>query len=117
MTSPDKLHRAIDDLWHKHLPLMQSRIEMIRKGLDALRADQLGENLRTQAARSAHHLAGSLGTFGLQSGSDAATEIEKMLSRESAIQHNDAVLLDTYLMQVRQAVDGRRKASDTKEFV
>ena len=109
MTSPDKLTHALDDLWNKHLPLVQSRIETIRNAIEALRTNHLGEDLRAEAARNAHHLAGSLGTFGLQSGSDAAAEIERMLAHPSAIQRNQSVLLDTHMDQLKQAVDNRTK--------
>ena len=85
MTSREQLNKEINDLWQKHLPLMRSRIETIQLAVDALRKSRLTQDLRAEAAREAHNLAGSLGTFGLQSGSDAAAEIEGLLSSRDAL--------------------------------
>ena len=94
MTSADKLGKQIDDLWQKHLPLMRSRIETIQRAVDAIRNNRLTQDGRTDAARDAHKLAGSLGTFGLRSGSDAATELERLLLAENSV---DSVLIDKIL--------------------
>ena len=94
MTSADKLSKQIDDLWQKHLPLMRSRIETIQRAVDAIRNNRLTQDARTDAARDAHKLAGSLGTFGLRSASDAATELERLLLAENS---GDSVSIDKIL--------------------
>ena len=109
MTLPDKLSKEIDELWCKNLSLVYSRIETIRSAIESLKRDQLTEDFRTKATREAHSLAGSLGTFGLQTASDAAAEIERAF--QSSIKRDDALGVGKYLAQIKQAVDGRRTDS------
>src|SRR5215813_5790670 len=84
MTSPEDFAKKLDELWRKHLPLMRSRIETIHSALEAVRDNRLTPNLRAEAAQEAHKLAGSLGTFG-HAGSDAAAEIQRLLSGNVAL--------------------------------
>jgi HPt (histidine-containing phosphotransfer) domain-containing protein len=106
MTSPEQLNKEINDLWQKHLPLMRSRIETIQLAVDALRKSRLTQDLRAEAAREAHNLAGSLGTFGLEHGSEAATEIEKLLS-EGSSDSVPAEKLSRYLDKVKSQVNSK----------
>ena len=106
MTSADKLQKQIDDLWQKHLPLTRSRIETVELAFDALRNNRLTEDLRVEAAREAHKLAGALGTFGLHRGADAATEIEKLLSGGSS-DSVPAEKLSAYLDTVKTQVNSK----------
>jgi HPt (histidine-containing phosphotransfer) domain-containing protein len=85
MTTTDKLNKQLDDLWDKFLPQMQSRIETIQLAIEALQQNRLNHEIRLAAKEAAHKLAGSLGTFGLQKGSDAAAEIQKLLSENGAL--------------------------------
>jgi len=111
MTLPDKLSKKIDELWCKNLSLVYSRIETIQDAINGLRNDRLSRDLRAEAARQAHNLAGVLGTFGLQGGSEAAATIEQILDREFPFDRDDALALDGYLAQLRKEVDGRGKHS------
>lgn len=106
MTSPDTLRKQLDDLWQKHFPVIRSRIEAIQLAVDALRNNRLTQDLRAEAAREAHKLAGALGTFGLQSGSDAATEIEKLFSGGSS-DSVPAEKLSAYLDTVKTQVNSK----------
>ena len=85
MTSQDEVAKKVDALWHKHLPTIRSRMEVIALGLEALQRGDITEQLQITAAQEAHKLAGSLGAFGLNNGSDAAAEIEKLFSAEEAL--------------------------------
>jgi HPt (histidine-containing phosphotransfer) domain-containing protein len=106
MTSPDKLSKQLDDLWRKHFPLIRSRIEIIQLAVDALHNNRLTHELQVEAAREAHKLVGALGTFGLLSGSDAATQIEKLLSEESS-DSVPAEKLRAYLDTVKSQVNSK----------
>jgi HPt (histidine-containing phosphotransfer) domain-containing protein len=57
------------------------RIEVIERATSALEEDQLSEQLRAEAERAAHMLAGSLGIFGSQTASDVARDLELALAR------------------------------------
>ena len=106
MTSADKLSEQLQNLWQKHLPLMQSRVATIRVAIDALRQNRLTQEIRATAKEAAHKLAGSLGTFGLESASRDALEIERLLTNNVGDRGNGA-LLDQYLTQIKHAIDSR----------
>lgn len=106
MNSADKLSKQIDELWLKHLPLMQSRLETIRVAAEALQQGQLSQEIRASARDAAHKLAGSLGTFSLESASRDAVEIEQLLGEDVISGYNPA-LLEQHLTRIRQAIDKR----------
>lgn len=106
MKTTDKLSGEIDDLWHKHLPVVRSRIETIQLAVEAIRSNRLTPDLRADAKQSAHNLAGSLGTFGLERGSEAASEIEKLLSKGSS-DFVPAEELSRYLDKVKSQVNSK----------
>lgn len=105
MTSADKLSEQLQNLWQKHLPLMQSRVATIRVAIDALRQNRPTQEIR-EAKEAAHKLAGSLGTFGLENASRNALEIERLLTNNVGDRDNGA-LLDHHLTQIKQAIDSR----------
>jgi len=115
MTSPEKLSQKINDLWQKHLPLMQSRIETIRRAVDAARNNRLTQDLRAEAVQSAHKLAGALGTFSLECASDDALEIERLLTNQFPAEDDAGAILDELLERVNQAINGRGTGSDAME--
>jgi HPt (histidine-containing phosphotransfer) domain-containing protein len=80
MTSADKLEKKMQELWEKYRSVSLARLEIVERAVEALNRGALTEELRAQAAREAHKLSGSLGTFGLQAGSAAALEIESFFS-------------------------------------
>lgn len=106
MNSGEKLSKQIDELWLKHLPLMQSRVETIRVAAEALLQGQLNEEIRASAKDAAHKLAGSLGTFSLESASRDAVEIERLLADDLISDYNSA-LLEQPLARISQAIDER----------
>lgn len=78
----EELKKKLEETWAKMLPLMLRRLDAINRAHRALADGALDDSLRAEAANEAHKLAGSLGVFGMQEGTDAALEIERMLSSE-----------------------------------
>jgi HPt (histidine-containing phosphotransfer) domain-containing protein len=74
----DELANAIDRLWTKFLPQMEERVAMLQKAAESLRNGSLSEEDQRQANGEAHKLAGILGTFGLQQGTELAREAEEI---------------------------------------
>jgi HPt (histidine-containing phosphotransfer) domain-containing protein len=68
-------------VWNEQRPLLAQRIEVIEHATSALEENRLGEELRAEAQRAAHMLAGSLGIFGSQTASDVARDLEMALAR------------------------------------
>ncbi|GAC1645166.1 MAG: hypothetical protein NVS9B15_02630 [Acidobacteriaceae bacterium] len=73
------LRTRLDQLWSDHMPLTLSRLSAVEAALCAFESGDLRPDLCAQAAMESHRLAGALGTFGLQEGTEAARSIEMWL--------------------------------------
>jgi HPt (histidine-containing phosphotransfer) domain-containing protein len=107
MTSRDEVGRSLEVLWKKYLPTMLSRVESLSSAVKALEDRNLKSDLRMQAAQEAHKLAGSLGTFGLQSASEEALAIESLLAKAAPIQNKQAMELEQRLKRLKHAIENR----------
>ena len=71
--------REINKLWQKYRGLMVQRMEVLQKAADALRQGDLSYELQESACQSAHKLAGVLGMFEREDGTEIARKIEGIL--------------------------------------
>jgi HPt (histidine-containing phosphotransfer) domain-containing protein len=85
----DGLASAMDRLWAKFLPQMEDRVSRLRKAADSAINGSLSEEDQRQASAEAHKLAGVLGTFGLQQGTELAREAEHIYG--STLDRNPAI--------------------------
>jgi HPt (histidine-containing phosphotransfer) domain-containing protein len=69
---------AMNRLWAKFLPQMESRVTTLQNAAASLAAGTLTGELQEQASAEAHKLAGVLGTFGLHEGTELAREAENI---------------------------------------
>jgi chemotaxis protein histidine kinase CheA len=74
---PAELLRSI---WREQQHRLTARIAVIERATVAIEHDCLGEELRAQAQRAAHTLAGSIGIFGLEDAGAAAHALELELA-------------------------------------
>jgi len=72
---------ALARLWTKFLPEIQSRIATLAAAVTALENGALPADQQEAAHAAAHKLSGSLGTFGLQRGTEIAREAELALAQ------------------------------------
>src|SRR4028119_185590 len=63
-------------IFQAHKPDFDQRVDTVEGAVQAISAGTLDHTLRASAERDAHNLAGSLGTFGLQRGTELARELE-----------------------------------------
>jgi len=71
---------ALARLWAKFLPEIEARVALIEAAAAALTSGSLPDGQREAAHGAAHKLAGTLGTFGLQRGTELAREAEDFLA-------------------------------------
>ena len=71
---------AMNQLWIRFLPQMEERLAVLESANRAFAEDALPDELRGDAAAAAHKLAGVLGTFGLEKGTELAREAEILYS-------------------------------------
>jgi chemotaxis protein histidine kinase CheA len=73
----------IDDLlaqlWKKNLPTIRERLDLLDQFGLAASTGTLAETNRTEALQIAHNLAGSLGMYGYQQGTEVASKMERIL--------------------------------------
>jgi len=69
---------AVAKLWQRFKQPIFARLEQIDAAIAALQAGTCSAELRQQAERQAHKLAGSLGMFGLNEGSELARQVEQL---------------------------------------
>ena|SRR5689334_12193461 len=79
MSSADQVNKKLDALWLKYLPTIRARLDSIEDALNGWERGDLDDQVRERAARDAHKLAGSLGTFGVLNASEAAQQLERLL--------------------------------------
>ena len=71
-------------LWSKYQGLMTQRVDALTQAAEAIQAEYLTPDLQMEGAKAAHKLAGVLGMFEQDDGSDLAREIETLLESGTA---------------------------------
>jgi HPt (histidine-containing phosphotransfer) domain-containing protein len=78
-----QVNAQIDDvlaqLWKKNLPTIRERLDLLDRFGTAASSGILDEPTRVEALNIAHKLAGSLGMYGYQQGSEVASKMERIL--------------------------------------
>jgi HPt (histidine-containing phosphotransfer) domain-containing protein len=86
-TSPKSINDQIDDpiedvllqLWQKNLPTIRQRLDLLDQFGSAAVSGSIEEHTRLEALSIAHKLAGSLGMYGYQQGTEVASKMERIL--------------------------------------
>ena len=66
-------------LWQKNLPTIRERLDLMDQFGSAAVSGTLDESTRVEALNIAHKLAGSLGMYGYQQGTEVAAKMERIL--------------------------------------
>ncbi|MDB4947691.1 MAG: two component transcriptional regulator, winged helix family, partial [Gemmatimonadetes bacterium] len=78
---PEAVSAALAAVWERAMPTIFARIETVEKAVKAMLATgSVPRELREDAEREAHRLAGALGTFGSHEGTRLARSIESALA-------------------------------------
>ena len=97
---------AMARLWAKFLPEIEQRVGVLDDAARALSAGgTLSEEQRAAAHAAAHKLAGSLGTFGMQRGTELARLAEDLLATMPAA--NAGAELASWANELRAMVAAR----------
>lgn len=107
MSTADEVRQKLDAVWQKTLPLMQRRLEVIERAHQALAQGKLSDGLREEGVYEAHKLAGSLGVFGIEDGSELASQVEQILSGSTALDSNRLSELETYIKTLKAKILSR----------
>ncbi len=110
MPQPKDLSAALDKLWTQYWPLIRERLAVLRQGVEMLERDELEDELRLDAASAAHKLAGSLGTFGIASGTHDARALEEALLANDSSLEQTARQLQALFQSLSSAIDAKQKS-------
>jgi HPt (histidine-containing phosphotransfer) domain-containing protein len=76
---PDQIDNLLAQLWQKNLPTIRERLDLLDQFAYAASTGTLAEGSRVEALSIAHKLAGSLGMYGYQQGTEVASQMERIL--------------------------------------
>jgi HPt (histidine-containing phosphotransfer) domain-containing protein len=82
--SDGKIDALLAELWQRHLPTLRERLDVLDRAAAEASTGALAETLRIEALSVAHKLAGNLGMFGYQEGTETASKMEQILKTPSA---------------------------------
>ncbi len=94
---------ALRSVWARQQDRIYDRLDLIERAIAALAAGRLDADLRVEAERSAHMLAGSVGMFGFMRASDAAHSLELELAHPTP---DRAPALSELALRMRAGVQG-----------
>jgi HPt (histidine-containing phosphotransfer) domain-containing protein len=94
---------ALSVVWERQRERVNCRVDLIERAVAALTENRLDINLRADAERAAHMLAGSLGMFGFIAASAAARELESELAQPAPERTR---VLSALLRRLRSGIQG-----------
>ena len=87
-------------LWLRNRPLIEQRLSVLDRAASCAAAGTLLEDLREEAADTAHKLAGSLGMYGYDQGTRIARQLELLLDYRTP----DPAQIGSLTAQLRHAL-------------
>ncbi|HTL87800.1 MAG TPA: response regulator [Leptolyngbya sp.] len=101
VTPSESYNQAVEQLWNQYRGLMEERLTVLQQAVQALDAETLSEDLQQAAERAAHKLAGVLGMFDRDEGTQIARQLEQLFSGKlNSQQQPELTLLVQQLSQV-----------------
>ncbi|EDX85750.1 response regulator receiver domain protein [Synechococcus sp. PCC 7335] len=80
-----QFQQAMAALWQQHHDTLRDRLSLLQQAEAALRQNTLTDILQQSAAQAAHKLAGVLGMFGSERGTQIARSLEDLLSHPEGL--------------------------------
>jgi HPt (histidine-containing phosphotransfer) domain-containing protein len=96
----EKTTAMLATLWLRNRPLLEERLAMLDRAASSAANGTLLEELREEAADTAHKLAGSLGMYGYDHGTRLARQLELLLDYQSP----DAAQIQALTGQLRKTL-------------
>ncbi|MBW4508978.1 MAG: response regulator [Scytonematopsis contorta HA4267-MV1] len=108
---------SVGVIWHRFKGRISEQVSVLEETVLACRSHNLNLELRSNAAKEAHTLAGSLGTFGFPEGSRLAKEIEQFLKKNSKIKDSQISHLENLVAGVRREIEKNPNGIDDNIIV
>ncbi|MCC5626768.1 response regulator [Nostoc sphaeroides CHAB 2801] len=102
---------AVAEIWQRFQGRVDEQVKVLEEAIAILNQNSLNAELLSLAAREAHTLAGSLGTFGLLLGSKLARNIELLLSSGQSLSKFEISNLASWVKLLRREIEGNDAAA------
>ncbi|MDZ8055396.1 MAG: response regulator [Aulosira sp. ZfuVER01] len=99
-----QFNQAMSKLWHQYAGLMQQRMAVLQQAAAAL-SSNLTQELRQAAEKEAHKLAGVLGMFEQETGTQIAREIEQILSKDGDLSSTQKSQLRSQIQELGNLIN------------
>ncbi|MFB2921501.1 response regulator [Aerosakkonema funiforme] len=96
------LQTTVGKIWEKYKDKFISRVALLERTSKALLAGTLNDEMRQQAVRESHKLAGSLGMYGFEEASHLAQQIEQLLQPQVHLGQAEAQHLSQFVVLLQQ---------------
>lgn len=96
---------AVAEVWQRFKETMQNRVAVLEQATVALLEGTLDDDLRQNAEREAHKLAGSVGVFGFLEGSRLAREIEQLFETGTPLGQAKALRLSELVVSLHTELE------------
>lgn len=100
-------------MWARHRSQILERVAVLEAAASAVTAKTLAEAEREAAQAAAHKLAGTLGMFNLNRGTDLARELELAYSSESALAPALGANLASLTSELRIMIENRKAGTES----
>jgi DNA-binding response OmpR family regulator/HPt (histidine-containing phosphotransfer) domain-containing protein len=110
----EDLPEFLMEIWSRHHDQMLDRVATIERAITDLDLQSLKPENRDRAWQSAHTLAGALGTFGLELGSETAKQIELLLGKNTDLTPDKIPQLQSCVALLRQEIGSKTPPAQTE---
>ena len=107
-----QMHTMLCKLWESNRALIEERVEEMSSAVRALTSDPGDATARKQGGSAAHKLAGVLGTFGLQEGTEIARRAEQSLSDPAGLDRGSIAELSSAVEALRTMIAAKQRATN-----
>ena len=95
---------ALSSVWEKYRQRSKKYLATLESALEALKKGELSQSDREEATLIAHNIAGNLGTFGFDTGSQLAKELEQLLQTDISQETGSSLQLKSIFNALRQEI-------------
>lgn len=101
----EQVAATVARIWEQSRGKIVARVDTLERATLAILEDGLNEDLRREAEREAHKLAGSLATFGFPEGSRLAREMEQTFLGSASLDQIIALRLSEQVLELRRELE------------
>jgi HPt (histidine-containing phosphotransfer) domain-containing protein len=113
---PDaSISEALELMWVRYQPQILERVAVLEAAASAVTATKFTASECEAAHAAAHKLAGSLGMFNLERGTDVARELEAAYALESPPSPDEADRLVSLAAELRAMIENRKPGIENRK--